>query len=74
MLSRLRRPEDLTGENMRAHDFDDKRSTSSTSSQRRKNVQLRKLLDGIKDSNSAYKPLRVSPGQRSEVTEATEKV
>ena len=74
MLARLKRADELTGDNMRTHDFDDKRSTSSTSSQRRKNVQLRKLLDGIKESNSAYKPLRISPGNRSEVTEMTEKV
>ena len=47
MLSQLKRADDP--------DHDERRSTSSTSSARRKNAQLRKLLDGLKE-NQAYLP------------------
>jgi hypothetical protein len=66
MLARLRKADEVS------EDYE-RRSSSSTSSARRKNVQLRKLLDGIKEAEGMYVNQGPSPG-RSDVTELTEKV
>ena len=63
---------------MSARTDDDRKSSTSSSSIRRRNLQLRKLLDDIKVT-SEYQPAklnkrRLSPGGRSDLTEQTEKV